>query len=95
MFCKDTYITAKIQRVGNPERPYAKVSRNSRKTFAEEKKLAWVLGSGSKRDVWFQDILLIDLNVDSGGCHQDGGQETDERLGHVESGQAGGQTNFN
>ena len=44
MFCKDTYIIAEIQSVGNPERPLklqnssAKVSRNSRKTFAEEKK---------------------------------------------------------
>ena len=53
LFCKDSYIIAEIQRVGNPERPSklqnssAKVSQNSRKTFAEEKKtkLAWVLGS--------------------------------------------------
>ena len=42
LFCKDTYIIAEIQRVGDPERPSklqnssAKVSRNSRKTFAEE-----------------------------------------------------------
>ena len=52
LFCKDTYIIAELQSVGNPERPSklqnssAKVSRNSRKTFEEEKKLAWVLGSG-------------------------------------------------
>ena len=44
LFCKDTYIIAELQSVGNPERPSklqnssAKVSRNSRKTFEEEKK---------------------------------------------------------
>ena len=43
LFCKDTYIKVEIQRVGNPERPSklqnssAKISRNSRKTFAEGK----------------------------------------------------------
>ena len=45
LFCKATNIIAEIQRVGNPERPSklqnssAKVSWNSRKSFAEEEKL--------------------------------------------------------
>ena len=44
LFCKDTYIIAELQSVGNPKRQSklqnssAKVSRNSRKTFEEEKK---------------------------------------------------------
>ena len=50
MFCKAINIIAEIQRVGNPERlsklqnSSAKISWNSRKTFAK-KKIAWVLGS--------------------------------------------------
>ena len=52
---------AEVQRVGNPELPSklqnssAKVSRNSRKTFAEKKtKLAWVLGA----DQWTCSVFF-------------------------------------
>ena len=45
LFCKATYIIAELQRVSNPEcssklqNSSAKVSRNSRKTFAEKNNL--------------------------------------------------------
>jgi len=69
LFCKDTYIIAKIQRVGNPERrtklqnSSAKVSRNYRKTFWGKKqtKLAWVLWSEGREGDKF-NFLGLELN---------------------------------
>ena len=66
LFCKDTYILAEIQRVGNPERPSklqnssAKVSRNFRKIFVEEKnKTCLGFGVSSKTEGDFVFIPRI------------------------------------